>query len=191
MLSGISIICFAACYAIALALGSSSASRSRACLAPCCALADRHDRPVLSRTRCILANRIARAARFPLPRPPSGCNWPPGCWPSCIWPRCFTCRARRPAWCCCRSCSVSPSARTGPAPSLWRRSASFYVWAMFHGVVLLLGTVAVCVGFLAGLMYLVQSYALKHVRSPPTDLRLPASSGWNASTAARSGLRPC
>jgi ABC-type uncharacterized transport system permease subunit len=51
---------------------------------------------------------------------------------------------------------------------------SFRVWSMFHGVVLLLGTVTVCVGFLAGLMYLVQSYALKHVRSPANRLRLPS-----------------
>jgi ABC-type uncharacterized transport system permease subunit len=45
---------------------------------------------------------------------------------------------------------------------------------MFHGIVLLLGAVAVCIGFLAGLMYLVQSYALKHVRSATNALRLPS-----------------
>jgi ABC-type uncharacterized transport system permease subunit len=51
---------------------------------------------------------------------------------------------------------------------------SFYLWGMFHGLVLMLGTVAVCIGFLAGLMYLVQSYALKHVRSSANGLRLPS-----------------
>jgi ABC-type uncharacterized transport system permease subunit len=51
---------------------------------------------------------------------------------------------------------------------------TFYAWGIFHGVVLLLGTVAVCVGFLAGLMYLVQSYALKHARSSTNGLRLPS-----------------
>jgi ABC-type uncharacterized transport system permease subunit len=51
---------------------------------------------------------------------------------------------------------------------------TFEVWGMFHGIVLLLGTVAVCVGFLAGLMYLVQSYALKHVHSSANGLRLPS-----------------
>jgi ABC-type uncharacterized transport system permease subunit len=51
---------------------------------------------------------------------------------------------------------------------------SFYLWSKFHGVVLLLGTVAVCIGFLAGLMYVVQSYALKHLRSPANGLRLPS-----------------
>ena len=45
---------------------------------------------------------------------------------------------------------------------------------MFHGMLLLLGTVAVCIGFLAGLMYLVQSYALKHARSSAKRLRLPS-----------------
>jgi ABC-type uncharacterized transport system permease subunit len=45
---------------------------------------------------------------------------------------------------------------------------------LFHSVTLLLGTVAVCIGFLAGLMYVVQSYALKHLRSPTNGLRLPS-----------------
>jgi ABC-type uncharacterized transport system permease subunit len=49
-----------------------------------------------------------------------------------------------------------------------------YVWGVFHSVMLMLGTVAVCIGFLAGLMYLLQSYALKHVRSPVNRLRLPS-----------------
>jgi ABC-type uncharacterized transport system permease subunit len=51
---------------------------------------------------------------------------------------------------------------------------SFYIWGMMHGMFLLVGTVAVCVGFLAGLMYLLQSYALKHARSPINGLRLPS-----------------
>ena len=45
---------------------------------------------------------------------------------------------------------------------------------MFHGIALLLGTVTVSIGFLAGLMYLVQSYALKHSRSSANRLRLPS-----------------
>jgi ABC-type uncharacterized transport system permease subunit len=51
---------------------------------------------------------------------------------------------------------------------------NFYTWGMIHGLTLLVGTVAVCVGFLAGLMYLLQSYALKHARSPINGLRLPS-----------------
>jgi len=51
---------------------------------------------------------------------------------------------------------------------------SFHLWGMIHGLFLLVGTVAVCIGFLAGLMYLAQSYALKHHRSPTNGLRLPS-----------------
>jgi ABC-type uncharacterized transport system permease subunit len=47
-------------------------------------------------------------------------------------------------------------------------------WSTTHGAVLLAGTVTVCVGFLAGLMYLLQSYSLKHGRSPSGGLRFPS-----------------
>jgi len=67
---------------------------------------------------------------------------------------------------------VAGSLLASPEPFAPERS--FYAWSMFHGIVLLLGTVAVCVGFLSGLMYLVQSYALKHVRSAANTLRLPS-----------------
>jgi ABC-type uncharacterized transport system permease subunit len=49
-----------------------------------------------------------------------------------------------------------------------------FFWGALHGVALLLGTVAVCVGFWAGLMYLIQSYALKHSKSPAAGFRLPS-----------------
>src|SRR3954452_22632621 len=52
--------------------------------------------------------------------------------------------------------------------------SSLYAWGALHGILLLAGTVAVCIGFLAGLMYLLQSYALKHARSPVNGLRLPS-----------------
>jgi ABC-type uncharacterized transport system permease subunit len=48
------------------------------------------------------------------------------------------------------------------------------VWGAIHGFALLFGTVAVCVGFWAGLMYLIQSYALKHSQSPAARFRLPS-----------------
>ncbi len=51
---------------------------------------------------------------------------------------------------------------------------SFYLWGMFHGIALLLGTVTVSIGFLAGLMYLMQSYALKNARSSTNRIRLPS-----------------
>lgn len=51
---------------------------------------------------------------------------------------------------------------------------SFYIWGALHGMLLLAGSVAVCIGFLAGLMYLAQSYGLKHAHSAINNLRLPS-----------------
>ena len=48
------------------------------------------------------------------------------------------------------------------------------VWGAIHGVFLLLGTVAVMVGFVAGLMYLLQAYRLKHKLPPPARFRFPS-----------------
>lgn len=48
-------------------------------------------------------------------------------------------------------------------------------WAVVHAVCLVLGTVAVLLGFLAGLMYLIQSYRLKHHKLPGSNwLQLPS-----------------
>lgn len=51
---------------------------------------------------------------------------------------------------------------------------TFEVWGTLHGIALLLGTVVVCIGFAAGLMYLLQSYALKHSQPSSTSMRLPS-----------------
>ncbi len=47
-------------------------------------------------------------------------------------------------------------------------------WGRIHGILLLLGTVAVLLGFIAGVMYLVQSYRLKHKMPAGERLRLPS-----------------
>jgi ABC-type uncharacterized transport system permease subunit len=47
-------------------------------------------------------------------------------------------------------------------------------WGVVHGIALLAGTLAVMVGFAAGLMYLVQSYHLKHKQAPAPGFRLPS-----------------
>jgi ABC-type uncharacterized transport system permease subunit len=47
-------------------------------------------------------------------------------------------------------------------------------WGAVHGIALLVGTLAVMVGFVAGLMYLVQSYRLKHKRPPAPGSRMPS-----------------
>lgn len=59
-----------------------------------------------------------------------------------------------------------------PHPFARERASRF--WGNIHGTFLLLGTVAVTVGFVAGLMYLVQSYRLKKKRLPSSGFRLPS-----------------
>jgi ABC-type transport system involved in cytochrome c biogenesis permease subunit len=48
------------------------------------------------------------------------------------------------------------------------------IWGTIHGIFLLLGLVAVTVGFVAGVMYLLQSYRLKHKLPAATGPRLPS-----------------
>jgi ABC-type uncharacterized transport system permease subunit len=60
-------------------------------------------------------------------------------------------------------------AQRAPFP---RESAS-RIWALIHAGSILLGTVAVLVGFAAGLMYLGQAWRLKHKRAQ-TSFRLPS-----------------
>src|SRR5438445_6673705 len=54
------------------------------------------------------------------------------------------------------------------------RDRALQMWGIAHGLMLLLGTVAVSLGFAAGLMYLVQSWRLKHHVSPRSGLKLPS-----------------
>lgn len=58
------------------------------------------------------------------------------------------------------------------APPFAREQALSY-WGILHGIMLLLGTVAVSLGFAAGVMYLLQSYRLKHKLLPRPGFRLP------------------
>ena len=48
------------------------------------------------------------------------------------------------------------------------------VWGSLHGVLLLIGTVAVIVGFVTGVMYLVGAYRLKHKLPPTRRFQLPS-----------------
>jgi hypothetical protein len=58
--------------------------------------------------------------------------------------------------------------------SVFPRDRALQMWGIAHGLMLLLGTVAVSFGFAAGLMYLVQSWRLKHHVSPRAGLKLPS-----------------
>ncbi len=59
-----------------------------------------------------------------------------------------------------------------PQPS--PREPASKVWGLIHGVSIMLATVAVLVGFAAGLMYLGQDRRLKAKAPPPSGLRLPS-----------------
>ena len=48
------------------------------------------------------------------------------------------------------------------------------MWGAVHGIFLLLGTVAVMVGFVAGLLYLMQARRLKRKLPPAPGFRLPS-----------------
>lgn len=48
------------------------------------------------------------------------------------------------------------------------------IWRIVHGMTLLLGTTAVVMGFATGLMYLLQSYRLKHKLPPGGHFKLPS-----------------
>jgi ABC-type uncharacterized transport system permease subunit len=169
MLSGISIICFAACYAIALALEILGLRRRfawhRAILISVTAAALLMHSLYLFRNitgtsalplstadwflwAAWLLAIVYFAALFYLPRSPTGLVLVPIILGLILASR----------W-----------ASTEPLAS----ESSFSIWGMIHGTLLLMGTVAVCIGFLAGLMYLVQSYSLKNAHSPVNRLRLP------------------
>jgi ABC-type uncharacterized transport system permease subunit len=56
----------------------------------------------------------------------------------------------------------------------FQRAQALQLWGLTHGILLLLGVVVVSLGFVAGLMYLVQSYRLKNKVQPHSLLRLPS-----------------
>ena len=61
-----------------------------------------------------------------------------------------------------------------PKDIAFPRESALQIWSVAHGMMLLLGTVAVSFGFVAGTMYLVQSWRLKHHVRPQLGLKLPS-----------------
>jgi ABC-type uncharacterized transport system permease subunit len=59
-------------------------------------------------------------------------------------------------------------------PRPFPREPASRIWGIIHGASLLLATVAVLVGFAAGVMYLWQARRLKQKLPPPRGLRLPS-----------------
>jgi len=60
----------------------------------------------------------------------------------------------------------------GPAP--FAADESYNVWLLIHGISLLMGTVVLSLGFAAGVMYLVQAYRIKHKMPPRRGFSLPS-----------------
>ena len=54
------------------------------------------------------------------------------------------------------------------------RQGAVSIWGSVHGMALLLGTVGVSLGFLAGVMYLVHAFQLKKKRGPGRSIPLPS-----------------
>lgn len=61
-----------------------------------------------------------------------------------------------------------------PKDSTFPRDQALALWGLTHGLMLLLGTVTVSLGFVAGLMYLVQSWRLKQKLPPQAGFKLPS-----------------
>jgi len=59
-------------------------------------------------------------------------------------------------------------------PQPYAREPASVVWGTIHGISILLAVVAAAIAFTAGLMYLSQAYRLKHKRLPRPGLRLPS-----------------
>jgi len=59
-------------------------------------------------------------------------------------------------------------------PEPFPQSPAAQIWVTIHLTFWLLGAVAVIVGFVAGLMYLLQAWRLKHKLPPARGLRLPS-----------------
>lgn len=71
-------------------------------------------------------------------------------------------------------------ADTKPFP----KAQDMAVWATVHGLCLVVGSAGVMVGFVSGVMYLIQAWRLKHKKLPRPGLRLP-SLEWLQNTATR------
>jgi ABC-type uncharacterized transport system permease subunit len=54
------------------------------------------------------------------------------------------------------------------------RGDGYLYWGRMHGMLLLAGTVVVLLGFLSGVMFLIQAYRLKHKLPPRQGMRLPS-----------------
>ncbi len=59
-------------------------------------------------------------------------------------------------------------------PQPFHKQQGTAIWAATHGLCLVVGSAGVMVGFLSGVMYLIQAWRLKHKKLPRPGLRLPS-----------------
>ncbi len=171
MLSGISIICFAACYAIAFALEVVGLTKRFAW----------HRAALLVVTiagfaahTLYLGNLAATTKAAPLSSPAEWLLL--AAWTLVLvylgaianLPRAATGLILLPII----LGLIGVSYFASPEPFGPERASQF--WGDLHGWMLLLGTVAVCIGFSAGVMYLIQASWLKRRRPPSDELQLPS-----------------
>ena len=171
MLTGITVICFAPCYAIAFALESLGIKRRfswhRAALLVAVVAG-------LVAHSIYLSNRAAAAVGSPLSSPADWLQL--AAWALALaylsaivnLPRAPTGLILLPLILALLGASLYASR----APFAPEQASRF--WGDFHGWMLVLGTVTVCIGFAAGIMYLAQSYGLKRRRPPSATFRLPS-----------------
>ena len=174
-MSGVSTICFAASYAVALAL-EISRLLFRSGVRGACHAGLRRGRTGGPYRVPLLPGRQRR--RAPLssekdwyPGGRLGCWW----WSTCIWP--FF-RPKVPFGLFLLPLALALDRRghvSGQRPTVGPRAGRREFWGAIHGISILLAAVAVLVGFVAGLMYLGQVAAPEtQDRRPPRGLRLPS-----------------
>jgi len=61
-----------------------------------------------------------------------------------------------------------------PRREVFTTDQVYRLWSLIHGAALLLGTVSAVIGLAAGVMFLVQAYRLKHKLPPRPGFRLPS-----------------
>ena len=175
MLSGISIVCFAASYAVALALEVTrlffrSGMRLVAIIGFAAAGLLAHTSYLIYRAQEGLATRGAPLS-----------NWYHWCliaaWVlAAIYLGLALKRARNPMglFLLPLVLGLIGLALLFPQDQTFPKAQAYRVWSMVHGWALLLGTATVLYGFAAGVMYLAQSYRLKRKLPPRQGFRLPS-----------------
>ena len=172
MLSGISIICFAGCYVVTLVLETSRLffrSGIRGAMMLACAGAGLFAHTVY------LANRAAESTGSPLSSKQEWCLLAAWLLVAIYLYLIYYHRDRSfGVFILPLALALIGVGKIVTDSEPFAREPASRVWGAIHGVSLLLGTVAVLIGFVAGLMYLGQDYRLKRKLPPLRGLRLPS-----------------